>query len=268
MRKPITVLVVDDNREYCTMLCQLFSMHENVDILPPVHNGVQALRTLEQTQVDVMVLDLVMPEMDGFSVLEQIREKKIDVTVVINSAVHIDTLTSRAMDLGAAYYFIKPTELELIVHRVLQMMSSIGEDGPSTAYAKSSDAWREAKEAPRKERDKEALATQLIREVGVPPHLRGYLYIRQAILLVVEDNEMLRGITTRLYPKIAEVNKTIPTRVERAIRHAIEVAWTRGDIDAHHKLFGYTIQERKGKPTNGEFIAMLSDKVSMMLRQK
>jgi two-component system response regulator (stage 0 sporulation protein A) len=176
---------------------------------------------------------------------------------IVLSAVGQDKITQQAVSLGAEYYIVKPFDLEILVERIRQLRK--GEviinrpEAPKPSVKTQSS----------RPSSMESRITQIMRDVGVPAHIKGYQYMRDAVLLVIEDLELISSVTKRLYPELARRYKTTPSRVERAIRHAIEVAWTRGQVDTIHDLFGYTINTKKGKPTNSEFIAMIADKLRL-----
>ena len=212
-----------------------------------------------------------MPHLDGLGVLEKLNQKKLDSypKIIILSAVGQDKITQRAILMGADYYIVKPFDLELLVKRVREITHDLDHE----IQRRATSMIMENPEIPyqpvntvNRNNSLESDITNIIHEVGVPAHIKGYQYLREAIFMVVKDVELLNGITKELYPGIAKKFNTTPSRVERAIRHAIEVAWSRGRIETINKLFGYTIHDEKGKPTNGEFIAMVADKLRMQSR--
>jgi two-component system response regulator (stage 0 sporulation protein A) len=266
MNEKITVLIADDNKDFCDIVSQFLGKQEDIDVVGIANDGMEALDLVRKYQPDVVVLDIIMPHLDGLGVLERLNEDDLEKfpKVIILSAVGQDKITQRAIALGADYYIVKPFDLEVFLQRIrelavmdymddgqLQSLSSIPAKAPSDTS---------------RERSLETDITNIIHEIGVPAHIKGYQYLREAITMVVNNIELLSGITKELYPGIAHKFNTTPSRVERAIRHAIEVAWSRGRVDTINKLFGYTVHDEKGKPTNGEFIAMVADKLRMQSR--
>ena len=231
------------------------------------------------TQPDIALLDVIMPHLDGIGVLEKINEanmKKRPMCIML-SAVGQDKITQRALELGAEYYTIKPIDIQMLLGRIKDIKKYQPSQVKNTMMNNSNIANitnREIKTqyieiAPDKKKDQEnleALVTNIIHEVGVPAHIKGYQYLREAIMMVVNNIDIINQITKQLYPDIAVKFHTTPSRVERAIRHAIEVAWTRGQTETVDSIFGYTISAAKGKPTNSEFIAMIEDKLRLELK--
>ena len=232
-------------------------------------DGNEAVEMIKNAIPDVVLLDVIMPHLDGLGVLENINGIKKDgkPLCIMLSAVGQDKITQKAINLGAEYYVVKPVDIELLIKRIRELKYY----KPNTRLDFIS---REIKaqyiEIPanseKAEENLEALVTNLIHEVGVPAHIKGYQYLREAIMMVVKDIDVINQITKSLYPQIAHKYHTTPSRVERAIRHAIEVAWGRGQQEAVENIFGYTISAAKGKPTNSEFIAMIADKLRLELK--
>ena len=243
--KKVRVLVVDDNRRIVNLLKNALEKEEEVEVVGTASDGEEALQMIHLKRPDVVLLDLIMPKIDGLGVMERMQRPDFPVhpQVIVVSAVSQESVTEHAFALGAAYYILKPFDTRVIIARV----KSVGMTGENRLQNHSM----------------EAEITQTIHEIGVPAHIKGYQYLRDAILMSVSDTEMLGAITKRLYPNIAKKHQTTPSRVERAIRHAIEVAWSRGKVDTIEELFGYTVSDRKGKPTNSEFIALLADKIRL-----
>jgi two-component system response regulator (stage 0 sporulation protein A) len=204
-----------------------------------------------------------MPHLDGLGVLERVNSMDISKKplFIVLSAVGQDKITQRALALGAEYYVVKPFDMEVLVSRIRQLKNVTQSNIIKSAYS-GEDLSRSVP----KPMNIEAEVTNIMHEIGVPAHIKGYQYLRDAIMMVVEDLEIINSITKQLYPSIAKEYNTTPSRVERAIRHAIEVAWSRGQIDTIDSLFGYTINIGKGKPTNSEFIAMVADKLRLEMK--
>ena len=283
MRK-ISVLVVDDNHLLVNMLQDILKKDSVIEVLGSAYNGVEALSLIKQKKPDVVLLDIVMPKMDGFGVMEHIRndseiEKKP--SVIVMSAVNQDTLMENAFSMGASYYILKPFDETMLLQRIKDVVQAkpVRNTGSYTLSGsgllqpdRGSNRGGSELSAPngqgQTEHNLEADVTNIIHEIGVPAHIKGYQYLRDAIMMSVDDGEMLNSITKMLYPSIAKKHKTTPSRVERAIRHAIEVAWSRGKMDTIDALFGYTVSNGKGKPTNSEFVALIADKIRLEYKMR
>jgi two-component system response regulator (stage 0 sporulation protein A) len=257
--KKIKIGIADDNKEFCEILVDYFADNEDIDLVFVSHDGVKTIDNIKKTQPDILILDMVMPHMDGLGVLETINTLEINryPRVIVLSAVGQEQITQKAINLGAEYYIVKPFNLDLLMKRINQLTGRNENKDDGMQYARAIFTNREENEELALEID----ITNIIHEIGVPAHIKGYHYLREAIIMVVDNMELLSAVTKELYPAIAEANNTTPSRVERAIRHAIEVAWNRGKLETIDKLFGYTVQHDKGKPTNSEFIAIIADKL-------
>lgn len=261
MNNKIRVLVADDNVAFGMIICEFLESQNDIEVAARVENGEDAIEYIEKTKPDIVVLDIIMPRLDGLGVLT--RYKNVSPTekplFIVLSAVGQDTITQQALSLGAIYYIVKPFDLGVLVERIRELVRSHSpavlrmESAPSPSLKLSATGGDNV----------QAKITQIMRDVGVPAHIKGYQYMRDAIMMAVKDREIISAVTKRLYPELAKNHKTTPSRVERAIRHAIEVAWNRGRVDTINDLFGYTINTRKGKPTNSEFIAMVADTLSL-----
>ena len=257
--KKIKVCIVDDNRELVALLEEYISEQPDMEVIGVAHNGQDCLSMLEQVSPDVLVLDIIMPHLDGLAVLERIKDSQKGTSipnVIMLTAFGQEDVTKKAVELGASYFILKPFDMENLVNHIRQS----GEKGAGIARSNTYSP-RQAVEA--KPVNLDASITSIIHEIGVPAHIKGYLYLREAISMVYNDIELLGSITKVLYPDIAKKYNTTASRVERAIRHAIEVAWSRGNIDSISSLFGYTVSMTKAKPTNSEFIAMVADKLPL-----
>ncbi|ANF97520.1 sporulation transcription factor Spo0A [Paenibacillus bovis] len=263
----IRVLLADDNREFTNMLAEYISNQEDMEVAGVAFNGEEVLKTIEQLPElpDILILDIIMPHLDGLGVLERLRDMNLNPApkVIMLTAFGQENITQRAVQLGASYYILKPFDMEVLVSRVRQLVGVPVTAGGGTMQSSGNNNTlnKSSISSPPKSRNLDASITAIIHEIGVPAHIKGYQYLREAITMVYNNIEILGSITKTLYPAIAEKFKTTPSRVERAIRHAIEVAWTRGNIDSISHLFGYTINISKSKPTNSEFIAMVADKL-------
>ena len=273
MREKITVLIADDNQEFSTTLATYLKNQEDMVVVGRAKDGNEALDMVSSLMPDVLLLDVIMPHLDGIGVLEQMNMIKLNKKpiCIMLSAVGQDKVTRRAIELGAEYYVVKPFDIDLLITRIRELKnykpSSQNNNFISREIGTSKPQYIDIpNNASNKEENIEALVTNVIHEVGVPAHIKGYQYLREAIIMVINDIDVINQITKCLYPQIANKFHTTPSRVERAIRHAIEVAWGRGQQDVVENIFGYTISAAKGKPTNSEFIAMISDKLRLELK--
>ena len=258
------ILIVDDielNREILAV-----ALGDTYPVLE-AGNGNQAIEILREHSEDIaaILLDLIMPKVDGLGVMEKLREdktiRKMPVIIVL-SAIGQESVTEDAFALGASYYIMKPFNRDIIldkIHRVCR--GRIKAAGAVHTDVKKVQPYLDKETYI--EQNLETDVTQMLHEIGIPAHIKGYQYLRDAIIMSVRDTEMLSSVTKILYPTIAKTHKTTPSRVERAIRHAIEVAWGRGELDTLNSLFGYTVNGGKGKPTNSEFIALITDRIRL-----
>ena len=267
MKKKITVLIADDNQEFSMTLASYLENQEDMEVIGIAKDGNEAIDMVKNISPDVAIVDVIMPHLDGIGVLEQVNELQLEKKpiFIMLSAVGQDKITQKAIGLGAEYYVVKPFDIELLIKRIREMKEY--KPGTNTNFITKEIKQQYIELSSENSEDNlEALVTNIIHEVGVPAHIKGYQYLREAIIMVIEDIEVINQITKRLYPQIARKYKTTPSRVERAIRHAIEVAWGRGQTEVVENIFGYTISASKGKPTNSEFIAMIADKLRLELK--
>ncbi|ACL76242.1 sporulation transcription factor Spo0A [Ruminiclostridium cellulolyticum] len=276
--KKIEVLIADDNREFGDILCEYLSNQEDIEVVGLARDGFEAVDLILQNTPDIAILDIIMPHLDGLGVLEKIASSNLEKKplFIVLSAVGQDKITQRALSLGAEYYIVKPFDMDVLVSRIRQLKDNTYLSSASTSTSmnssisqhKSDTFITEKKPAHinNTSRSLEVEVTNVMHEIGVPAHIKGYQYLRDAIMMVVKDLDVINSITKLLYPSIAKEYNTTPSRVERAIRHAIEVAWSRGQVEAIDALFGYTVNIGKGKPTNSEFIAMIADKLRLELK--
>ncbi len=257
MKTRKTVMIVDDNRKFCENVKNYLEMSDEFSVCAVAYDGKEGLELIAETKPDVVICDIVMPVMDGLTLMNRIKNsaavsKKPKIVAV--SATGYDSIISNAMKLGAEFYFIKPFEMSVLAERLSEILvpapAAGGFAGANTHGTK----------------DLETNITMYIQQLGVPAHIKGYQYIRDAIMMVIEDMDAINSITKFLYPTVAKHYNTTSSRVERAIRHAIEVAWDRGNPEILNELFGYTILSSKGKPTNSEFIAMIADKIRLEMK--
>jgi len=255
------VAIADDNEKMLRLLGDIVAKDAELEVVGTAKDGVEAYDLIKNKQPDVMLLDIVMPKLDGLSVLDKLNRDhslKKKPAVIIISAVGQESITEDAFQKGADYFIMKPFENEVVLRHIKRLRDNRSRRGSEVRAAGSYEKVPEPAA-----HDLEADVTDIIHEIGVPAHIKGYQYLREAIMMAVDDIEMLGSITKVLYPTIAKKFQTTPSRVERAIRHAIEVAWNRGKTDTIDELFGYTISNGKGKPTNSEFIALIADKIRL-----
>lgn len=245
----IRVILADDNRRFSKPLVDYFEDNQKIEIVGVASDGAEALELIKELSPDVVVLDIAMPKIDGIGVLERmnadntIRKKP---AVIMLTALNKDEMTQQTMNYGASYFMVKPVDNKILETRIEQLVN----------LPKNNSAY-----APEPVRNLDREVTKVIQQMGMPAHLKGYQYLRDAIILVVNEMNLMGAVTKELYPLIAEKYDTTPSRVERAIRHAIELAWDRGNVEMINKFFGYTINMDRGKPTNSEFIAMVADRL-------
>lgn len=271
MDNSISVLLADDCEEFVKSVKDYLDNQDGITVAGVAHDGREAFELIKETKPDVVLLDMIMPYIDGLGVLKKIKNTDLEKEPVcmMLSGVGQEKATQKAADLGAQYFMLKPFELDSLTERIREF------GGTATVVPS-----QKAAIAPKQEKivfsddakkrydreDLEMVVTNIIHEVGVPAHIKGYQFIRSAILMAIDNMEVINHITKQLYPDLAKMFKTTPSRVERAIRHSIEVAWNRGRTETMEKLFGYTINSDKGKPTNSEFIAMIADNVRLRMR--
>jgi len=254
MNKQITILIADDNRTTVTELTEFFRTRSEVSRVYGCMDGREALSLIKEVHPDAVVLDMVMPKTDGAGVLKGIASMKEKPVVLVYSGASSPAAMNLATGLGAAYYMLKPQTTEAVGEAVFRLAGL------------TSGSVLDVKPQPTNAKDLETVVTNAIHELGVPAHIKGYHYIRTAIMMAVENMDVLNFITKQLYPTIAKQYSTTSSRVERAIRHSIEVAWNRGKPETMDEIFGYTIHTGKGKPTNSEFIAMVADRIRLQMR--
>ena len=270
MSEKIKVVIADDNPDFVNTLVGYLERENDLEIAGMAKDGKEAVDVILENKPDIVLLDVIMPQLDGLGVLETIVSSNLEKMpmFIMLSAVGQDKITKRAINLGAEYYIVKPFDIELLIKRIKDF--KFYQPGTiSGSYISREIKPKFIEIAPENKKDEgnlEALVTNVIHEVGVPAHIKGYQYLREAIMMVVNDIDVINQITKQLYPEIALKYATTPSRVERAIRHAIEVAWGRGQTETVESIFGYTVSAAKGKPTNSEFIAMIADKLRLELK--
>lgn len=262
MNSKTKVMIVDDNKEFVKLLSMFINSQTDMEVVASAYDGKNAVNIINTYKPDILLLDVIMPEKDGLSVLEDmVREESNEKpTTIVMSAIGQEKVTQKAISLGATYYVVKPFDMATLTERLRDLVEEqqVGSVSTPMYYSSSTINRNNSTSTPI-----EVRVTNIIHDVGVPAHIKGYQYIREAIMLAVENQDIINSITKTLYPTLAKKFNTTSSRVERAIRHAIEVAWNRGQIEMHDKIFGYTVNSNKGKPTNSEFIAMIADKLCM-----
>jgi two-component system response regulator (stage 0 sporulation protein A) len=256
--KKIRVVMVDDNIGIQEVVSSYINSQDDMTIVGVASNGVEALDVIKDKKPDVVLLDIVMPKMDGIAVLEAIQKDNgvSRPAIICLTAVGQEELVRRTIALGAKYYMVKPFEMELLIRRIRQLF--IEPTGMNQEQTKVEVPLQQ-----RRGKNLEERITNIFLVVGIPAHIKGYQFLREAIKMAVKEPEIINSITKKLYPGIAEHFDTTASKVERAIRHAIEVAWNRGKVENINDIFGYKVYTANDKPTNGEFIALVADKLSM-----
>ena len=257
MENRIRVMVADSSTAFCDGLKEVLDRHGGFDLVGVTSDGDEAIALLEKLQPEILVLDLMLPRRDGMHLLQQARTLPKPPVALVTTALMTGYISQSITALGVEYLMLKPCDLGAVVRHLEQIRAAGQGHGPTSP-----------KNTPRPGGGIETMVTGIIHEIGVPAHIKGYQYLREAIILAVEDMDVINAITKVLYPQVAKTFGTTPSRVERAIRHAIEVAWDRGDLDTLQRFFGYTVSNTKGKPTNSEFIALIADKLQLQLKSK
>ena len=252
MDKITTVLIADNSEEFCSLLKSALQQSQGFGVVGTASDGEQVLRILAERKVDVLVLDMMLPKKDGIGVLRAIAAMDRKPVTLATSGFITEYVASAAASLGVRYLMLKPCDINAVVERLEEIRFSSEIRQTNTRRMEGSNI--------------ETMVTNIIHEIGVPAHIKGYQYLREAIIIAVKDMDVINAITKVLYPQVAKTFGTTPSRVERAIRHAIEVAWDRGDLDTLQRFFGYTVSNTKGKPTNSEFIALIADKLQLQLK--
>ena len=245
MNRKVTILLTDSNDETRCLLQSALERSGRFEVVASLGDGTQVVDMVRAWKPDLMVLDLILPGLDGLSILRRLKEEERPAILATSNFVRQE-MVAEAGNLGAAMFVSKPYNEEAMIENLLRLAETRSEQFHAPGL--------------------EEMVTAIIHEVGVPAHIKGYQYVREAIMITVEDMEVINSVTKILYPEVAKRYHTTPSRVERAIRHAIEVAWDRGDIETLQRFFGYTVSNIKGKPTNSEFIAMISDRIRLRVK--
>ena len=255
----IKVMMVDDSPAVLELLGDYLAQKEELDVIERAEDGVAALDALRREEIDVIILDMVMPKLDGFGVLEALQHMELPKhpRVIALTALVRDDFIQRAISLGADYYMLKPYDEEAVYERILELA------GPAETQPTESVVRKRPGACSLDER-----IANIFLSMGIPAHIKGYHFLREAIKLVVYDRDKINAITKDLYPSVAQIFGTSSSKVERAIRHAIDVAWNRGQMENINMLFGSKLYVRHDKPTNGEFIAMIADRLAIEMSEK
>ena len=252
--KRTRVLIIDDNKSLVDMIKEYFKEHADIKISLEAYDGAEGLRLIDKKkdEYDIVLLDLIMPNKDGITVLEEMKKKEIDKKVIVLTSYNTQDMIRKVSEMGVSYFMLKPFELADLENRIREVAEGIKYGG------KSIDLFHN---------NLQKSITNIMLELGVPSHIKGYQYIREGITLVYQNPELVGGITKELYPEIARKYETTVSRVERAIRHAIEVSWNRGNWQLMDDIFGHSVDIDKAKPTNSEFIVTVADKLRLELHQ-
>jgi two-component system response regulator (stage 0 sporulation protein A) len=250
----IRVLLVDDNAELRRLVADFLSKQEGITVVGQASNGVEALQILSEQSVDILLMDIIMPQMDGYALLEELHRRSFDPMpqVIVLTALGRDDFIMRAVELGARYYMVKPFEVQVLAARIREITGQ---------PVRSLEPVRAATSGHGQSLDERL--SSLFLTIGIPAHIKGYQFLREAVKMVIDNPDVINRITKELYPGIGRRFNTTASKVERAIRHAIEVAWSRGRIETLNRAFGCKVASKEDKPTNGEFVAMIADKLSM-----
>lgn len=256
MEAKIKVLIADAAEDTRSLLAESLTASGDIEIVGAAADGLEALSLIGERKPDVVICDLVLPKLDGVGLLQRLGDAESQPAVIVLSAFYNEKTIARCAELGAYYFIPKPCDTQALLEVV---RGSVETAAKSPAVMTSQSI--------RRGEDLESVVTDIIHEIGVPAHIKGYQYLREAIIITINDMDVINAVTKVLYPTVAKKFGTTPSRVERAIRHAIEVAWDRGDIETLQRFFGYTVSNIKGKPTNSEFIAMIADCLSLRRKQ-
>ncbi len=250
----VRIVVADDNIQLRDMVAEYLKMQSGIEVAALAENGIEAIRAVEEHQPDVLICDMIMPKMDGYAVLERLSNMQLEKRpgVIALTALGRDDFIARAINLGVNYYMVKPIDLSALAQRVFE---AAGETMRAAVFPSRGKTGLET------QCSLEERIANLFLTVGIPAHIKGYQYLREAVRITIENPDVMGRITKELYPGIARRFGTTSSKVERAIRHAIEVAWNRGRIEALDEAFGRNVCSLDDKPTNGEFIALVSDRL-------
>ena len=253
--KEIKVLMIDDNKSIVDMIEEYFSDNEKIKVVKKAYSGLEGIKVIDKNRndYDVIILDLIMPNKDGIYVLDEMKKRGINKPVIISTSYNQDEMIRKVSEYGVRYFLLKPYDLTDLESRILEL---------------SNFELKENKNINLFHSGLQMSITKILHDLGVPSHIKGYQYIKEGIMLIYENPRMIGGITKELYPEIANKYNTTVSRVERAIRHAIEVSWNRGDWDLMDEIFGHSVDVDKAKPTNSEFIVTVADKLRLEYKKE
>ena len=260
MKNKFEIVIVDDNKEFCKLLKEHLAEEDEFSVVGTAYNGVEGVKEIKEKEPDILILDLIMPKLDGIGVMEEMNNSDLinNTKTIVLTAFGQEEFTKKVVELGASYYIMKPFNLDKLSYRIKQLMT------PPSSSSGGQAINKEKTEV--KSKNIDVKVTEIMHQLGVPANIKGYLYLREAIELVFNDIELLGSITKKVYPQVAESFNTTSSRVERAIRHAIEVTWDRGNMKALNNYFGNTVSAKSGKATNSQFIARIADKLRLEIR--
>ena len=250
MDSKITVVLADANEEFRTMLCESIEETGEFAVVGTAGDGMSALQLVREQEPQLLISEVLLPELDGFGLLDRIAQLETRPRTILLSAMYRGDVVARAMEKDVSFFMPKPCEIGSLLERMRRIAGAAEEEAEDELHALQRQV------------------TEVIHEIGVPAHIKGYQYVREAIVIAVQDMDVINAVTKVLYPEVARRYNTTPSRVERAVRHAIEVAWDRGDLDTLQGYFGYTVSNVKGKPTNSEFIAMIADRIRLQQKKR
>lgn len=251
MEKMYRVLLANSSEEYTKKLTGVLKQSDRYAVVGTANDGVRATELLREVKPEFLVVDMMLPQADGIAVIKAANTLEKKPMALVLADFMTEFVSNLLVSLGVQYVLLKPCTYRAVLERLDEMRESLT---PRSPYARTREA------------NIEAMVTSMIHEIGVPAHIKGYQYLREAIIIAVNNMDVINAITKVLYPQVAKTFATTPSRVERAIRHAIEVAWDRGDLETLQRFFGYTVSNTKGKPTNSEFIALIADKLQLQLK--
>lgn len=263
MGKLVRVLIADDNRNLIQVLKTYIQSQEDMELVGAAYNGNEALDLIYQLQPDVIILDMVMPYLDGLGVLEKLRNEKRQYHVIIISALKQESIVQRVVSLGADFYILKPLDLQILAKRIRQLFGESNLNDSAGQGVKNLNSYIANGIDGSYDKNMLLEVTRMLQQMGIPAHVKGYQYLREAIVSVLLEVSLLNAATGELYPMIAEKYNTTPSRVERGIRHAIELAWGRGKEEFINKFFNFDVCVDRAKPTNLEFIALLAERLRL-----
>jgi len=259
MENKIKIFIADSSGNYGQVLGSMLSKEHGIEVIGVANDGNLALSQIKRLKPDVVLTDYMLSGIDGMTLLRKLKEEGMSISSIMYFSMTNDTMWKYASTAEADVFLVKPFEAAYVAEHIHEIYAS---KQKNTVGAKSKGVMK------MQPKSLETIVTEEIHEIGVPSHIKGYQYVREAIMLVVNDMDVINAVTKALYPAVAKKFGTTSSRVERAIRHAIEVAWDRGNLEVIQSIFGYTVSVEKGKPTNSEFIAMIADRIQLQLKER